>query len=1077
MKRGLCCLSAVLLCAATLAVADTPAERGSAAATPAVKAKVMPRSFSVAPANGPEDMGTAAALQGVSPQARAPRGYLAPMVSGVRAPQCDPPLCEGETVAEGEPTCADGYVDTYNSGCNDDAGLFPFTDIDCNTTVCGTGGNYIAEDDVETRDTDWYRNDSTGNPLYANGVQYTWTVRADFPVLIFFIQSGDCAAEDYVILQSTTADPCETAELTACVPAGEYWFLVMTQDFTGTPCGAEYEATLTCEPCDAAEPPTCDEDLTLHGQRPYGELELDASFFAASSLFGDYMEPGIKRFENFQGLDTAVDAVSVFGVLGLVDEFGQLRPCDLAAEDINFDVEFYRTDPATNRPDLAFGPVCDYDAASLTVEKIDTDNTFTLSGSEFTLWQFRITLPSPCGGLTDGWLAIQNEDVCSFWWISSPEGGTVHVLLDEETGRTEDIDGDLAYCLEGDTSVQLIGACCDAVNWSPVRCFNRDIDECLELGMTFFPDEMCAAIDCATIYPLGACCVDGFCLDDFTEPTCEIVEGGVWLEGESCFSTPEPDCDISGECPVTCSGIWGMDMTQGSGTLFPSYKASADIAGVGGLEYYSVSQDITKVGWWGVDSPGSAGPDCDFEDLLDPTPFWVTFFPGGAPPGGQPTLTSPTSFAVEAAGCLTGFGFTGSGYGSLKYWAAPLSHTQRSGWIAVQSDSGQLGTSCILWLWDGSGGDEDGFCGFMNSSGFQSVTTDVAICLYGGVTLGACCDHLTGTCTAGVAEFDCQGARYTFLADGICAELDCEALPGACCRPDGTCDDVLFSECEEAEYFLGVGTECFEDCCVPQCPPEGTPEGEPVCGFGYTDTFNPGCIADPPVFSSLAVGDVICGETGIYEFDDPNAGIVGRRDTDWYQFTLAQTSYVEWTLIGDFESDLFIGEGSCDGFVLVEGSAEGCNVGPLTAVLPAGTYIGFVSVFGSVGDVDCGTDYVLSLDATVAGACLLPVAGGEPVCELHLPIVCTALGGEYQGDASDCGGEPPCVLADANCDGAINGFDIDPFVLALTDLAGWQAQFPGCPECNVDVNCDGSINGFDIDPFVDCLTGGPCVCP
>jgi len=65
----------------------------------------------------------------------------------------------------------------------------------------------------------------------------------------------------------------------------------------------------------------------------------------------------------------------------------------------------------------------------------------------------------------------------------------------------------------------------------------------------------------------------------------------------------------------------------------------------------------------------------------------------------------------------------------------------------------------------------------------------------------------------------------------------------------------------------------------------------------------------------------------------------------------------------------------------------------------------------------------------------------------------------------------PCVTpGDMNCDGLINAFDIDPFTLALTDPAGYQAAYPNCNIMNGDVNGDGAVNAFDIDPFVDLLT-------
>jgi hypothetical protein len=61
---------------------------------------------------------------------------------------------------------------------------------------------------------------------------------------------------------------------------------------------------------------------------------------------------------------------------------------------------------------------------------------------------------------------------------------------------------------------------------------------------------------------------------------------------------------------------------------------------------------------------------------------------------------------------------------------------------------------------------------------------------------------------------------------------------------------------------------------------------------------------------------------------------------------------------------------------------------------------------------------------------------------------------------------------DLNCDGAVNVFDIDPFVLALTDAAGYAGQYPTCNRDLADLNRDGLVNAFDIDPFVSRLTGG-----
>jgi hypothetical protein len=56
-----------------------------------------------------------------------------------------------------------------------------------------------------------------------------------------------------------------------------------------------------------------------------------------------------------------------------------------------------------------------------------------------------------------------------------------------------------------------------------------------------------------------------------------------------------------------------------------------------------------------------------------------------------------------------------------------------------------------------------------------------------------------------------------------------------------------------------------------------------------------------------------------------------------------------------------------------------------------------------------------------------------------------------------------CEPCDMNCDGAINAFDIEPF---LDLLFG-----PGkpCDLCTGDVNGDGVVDAFDIEPFLNCL--------
>jgi hypothetical protein len=64
----------------------------------------------------------------------------------------------------------------------------------------------------------------------------------------------------------------------------------------------------------------------------------------------------------------------------------------------------------------------------------------------------------------------------------------------------------------------------------------------------------------------------------------------------------------------------------------------------------------------------------------------------------------------------------------------------------------------------------------------------------------------------------------------------------------------------------------------------------------------------------------------------------------------------------------------------------------------------------------------------------------------------------------------PPSLGDLNCDGTVNFGDINPFVKALSDPAGYAATYPDCPLSNRDINGDGVFDFGDINPFVALFT-------
>ncbi len=67
--------------------------------------------------------------------------------------------------------------------------------------------------------------------------------------------------------------------------------------------------------------------------------------------------------------------------------------------------------------------------------------------------------------------------------------------------------------------------------------------------------------------------------------------------------------------------------------------------------------------------------------------------------------------------------------------------------------------------------------------------------------------------------------------------------------------------------------------------------------------------------------------------------------------------------------------------------------------------------------------------------------------------------------------EPLPSPGDLNCDDTVDFGDINPFVLALIDPAGYEALYPSCDIMNADVSGNGAVGFEDINPFIALLTG------
>jgi len=122
---------------------------------------------------------------------------------------------------EGEPPLQDGYVDLWNSGCNDETGLEPFwylTSGYCGPSydnVCGVSGWF----DDGHRDTDWYIAE-----IGETGI-LEWTLDAEQETYGFLLGGDLNHCVDVTVDEQMLAGPCNPAQMTIQTNPHETVFL------------------------------------------------------------------------------------------------------------------------------------------------------------------------------------------------------------------------------------------------------------------------------------------------------------------------------------------------------------------------------------------------------------------------------------------------------------------------------------------------------------------------------------------------------------------------------------------------------------------------------------------------------------------------------------------------------------------------------------------------------------------------------------------------------------------------------------------------------------------------------------
>jgi len=120
----------------------------------------------------------------------------------------------------------------------------------------------------------------------------------------------------------------------------------------------------------------------------------------------------------------------------------------------------------------------------------------------------------------------------------------------------------------------------------------------------------------------------------------------------------------------------------------------------------------------------------------------------------------------------------------------------------------------------------------------------------------------------------------------------------------------------------------------------------------------------------------------------------------------------------------------------------------------------------------CGSATTNSATMRMGGACCFP----DGSCRILMPsstlsggLGCAQLGGIYRGDFTTCGASTCPTRGDLNCDGLINGKDVQAFTFAVVDPGTYGTTYPNCNILQGDTNNDSAVDLNDIPSFITLL--------
>jgi hypothetical protein len=537
----------------------------------------------------------------------------------------------------------------------------------------------------------------------------------------------------------------------------------------------------------------------------------------------------------------------------------------------------------------------------------------------------------------------------------------------------------VSYCGTNSANVNawlsLFDGCICAAG-TPIDAAGYNLTDCPNGQVTIFYTDVPAGTYYVGVHPD---LFDAYCVQYTAEPcpTCEFT----------CTNNEgEPDCaaEYVDVYNGGCNSVPPIWQTYTAGSTICGESGNFTVAGVDNrdTDWYLLNLATEQYFTWKIVtdfaaqvyllSPGSAGYEC----VADSIGLWA-----GA------TTTRCDTLTIE--GCLPA--------GAYWLFVAPATTAQGTPCgtpYYFYTTTGECPACVPDYVNDLNC---DGFTGTGNTTGatddceFAYVTQDSTppthldeIWQFNVLVAG---DYRFSLCTTGIS-WD----SFVFLTDACCGGTilnDIATSDDGCGVGGGLSRTTCIPLTVGTYYFMVEGWQSTDfgaytltvECCTPCVYTCTDTELEPVCYDGYDDTFNAGCNMwpVPPVASQNFNNagpwpQTVCGSSGTHLDGGGNPV----RDTDWYEFNLADTALVTYSGISSFPMTILIVQDTsaalaCSSLVLDSDVADPCSTASLNLCLRPGRYFAWVSVSSGL-DAPCGSKYEITLDLEYDGCVLLPPA-------------------------------------------------------------------------------------------------------